>query len=67
MRLKDYLLKERITQRQFAEKMNPPLHVNHLNRYLNGAVEISVARAVEIEKLTHGKVKPEDWLNWPEK
>lgn len=66
MRLKDYLAKEGITQREFAEKMNPPLQQSHLSNYMSGRVKISLARAIEIQRLTKGAVKPESWLEQPD-
>jgi hypothetical protein len=60
--LKDWLKLHRYTQAQFQAMLNPPPEAGNLNRWINGRVMISLPRAIEIQAITKGKVKPADWL-----
>jgi hypothetical protein len=62
MRLKDWLKENRYTQTEFRLMMVPPPEKAHFSRLVNGKKTMTLQRALEIQVLTKGKVKPQDWL-----
>jgi len=54
MKLKTWLLNNRIYQREFAYSLG--IHWQHLNGVVNGSRHPSVKLAFKIEKLTNGEV-----------
>lgn len=54
MKLKNYLLKEKIPQVDFAKKLN--LSKSTFHRYMTGTRKMPLYVAVKIERLTKGKV-----------
>jgi DNA-binding transcriptional regulator YdaS (Cro superfamily) len=62
MTLKEWLKKNRYSQKEFRLMLNPPPEMGNLSRWVNGKVMISLPRAVEIQRITRGRVKPSDWV-----
>ena len=62
MRLVDYLESKGVTQIEFGKSLNPVASQAQISHWIIGRSRVSVARAVEIERLTHGAVRVEDWL-----
>jgi len=62
MRLRDYLQQNRITQLAFGQRMSPPVSQAKVNHWLNGSRRVSLAEALQIQRITGGEVTPEDLL-----
>lgn len=54
MNLRDYLHKERITAKSFAETIN--YTPDHIRNYIRGSTKLGKKAAILIEKATNGKV-----------
>lgn len=65
MRLNEYLTKHGVTQAQFGLLMNPPRIQTHVSAWITGRLRVSLADAVQIERLTNGEVSVEDWIEKP--
>lgn len=62
MKLKDWMKENRYTQTHFATLMNPPVTISQLNSWIHGRSIPLLPRAIEIQQLTKGRVKPSDWI-----
>lgn len=62
MKLRDYLQKHGITQAAFGRLMQPPVSQGKVNHWLNGARRVSLAEALQIQRVTGGEVAPEDLI-----
>ena len=62
MRLRDYLQQHRITQAAFGQRMSPPVSQGKVNHWRNGSRRVSLAEALQIQRITGGEVTPEDLL-----
>lgn len=62
MKLRDYLQKHGITQAAFGRLMHPPVSQGKVNHWLNGARRVSLAEALQIQRVTGGEVAPEDLI-----
>lgn len=58
MRLRDYLQKHQITQASFGQRMRPPVSQGKVNHWLKGSRRVSLAEALQIERITDGEVTP---------
>jgi DNA-binding transcriptional regulator YdaS (Cro superfamily) len=63
MQLKDWLEANRYTQVAFLKKMSNPPTRPTFNNWIHGRFPIPLSAAVEIQKLTRGQVRPQDWLD----
>ena len=61
MHLYQYLIQNDVSQTQFADKLG--ISQPTLSRYLIGSTYPTVVSAIQIERLTNGKVKCHDWAN----
>lgn len=63
MTLKEWMKENRYTQTLFASMMNPPPPLGQLSGWVNGNATPRLARILEIQAITKGRVKPADWLS----
>ena len=61
MNLKEYLDKNKVTQREFAEKLD--VHIHSLKNIVYGKRKPSLELALRIEEFSNGDVLPNDLLN----
>lgn len=67
MNLRDYLKSNRITQAEFAKRLDPPVSQGKVNHWLHGARRVSLVEAIQIERITEGKVRLQDLAQSPVK
>jgi len=60
MYLRDYLRENQLTQVRFAEKFSPPVTQSVVSDWIRGKSRITLAHALQIQKITGGQVTPED-------
>ena len=62
MTLADHLIKVGETQAAFGERLSPPVSGATVSRWLSGQMVPRPHRIREIERITRGKVKAQDWF-----
>lgn len=60
MDLNEFLTKHALTQSQFGQKFDPPVSQGLVHQWLKGITNITLARALQIERITNGEVSVHD-------
>ncbi|MDZ4282800.1 MAG: helix-turn-helix domain-containing protein [Hydrogenophaga sp.] len=60
MQLRDYLQRHRLTQAAFGRRLSPPVSQGKVNHWINGTRRVSLAEALQIERVTGGEIRPCD-------
>ncbi len=56
MHLRDYLQLQGISQAAFGQRLVPPVSQGKVNHWLEGRRRVSLAEALQIQRLTQGNV-----------
>lgn len=65
MKLRDYLLQEGLTQEAFGQMLTPPVSQGKVNHWLQETRRVSLAEALQVQRLTGGAVSLEDQVGKP--
>jgi DNA-binding transcriptional regulator YdaS (Cro superfamily) len=60
MRIDQYLEEQGLTQAALASLLDPPVTQSLVSQWIRGRTRITLEQALGIERLTSGKVSPQD-------
>jgi DNA-binding transcriptional regulator YdaS (Cro superfamily) len=60
MKLRDYLLQQKLTQAAFGRQITPSVSQGKVNHWLQGTRRVSLSEALQIQRLTGGAVTVEE-------
>jgi hypothetical protein len=56
MNLRQYILEAKLTQAEFGQMLQPPVSQGKVNHWLHGTRRVSLAEAIQIQRVTGDKV-----------